>query len=47
MSENEPTLARRASLLADLAIILLGSWAFLLQLFHSWRRNPKLEPNDE
>lgn len=34
--------AHRASLLGDLRIIALGSWAFLLQLICSWRLTPKL-----
>ena len=34
---RKPALVRRSSLLADVRIILLGSWGFLLQLFRSWR----------
>jgi len=40
MAQNEPRL--RASLLADLRIIVLGTWAFFLQLLRSWRLTPKL-----
>jgi len=41
-------LAVRSSLLGDLRIILLGSWAFLLQTFRSWRLTAKLSgANDE
>lgn len=44
-----PGLARRSSLRADVRLILLASWAFLLQVFCSWRLTPKLlEPaNDD
>ena len=42
MARNEPTLARRSSLRADLRIILLGTWAFVLQLVHSLRWTPQL-----
>lgn len=37
MAQPKPALARRASLLGDLCIILLGSWGFVLQLIGSWR----------
>ena len=49
MTQLKPTLARRSSLRADLRIILLGSWAFLLQLWCSWRLTPKLldRPDDD
>lgn len=48
MTRNEPTVARRASLSGDMRIILLGSWAFLLQLFRSWRLTHQLlEPHDD
>jgi hypothetical protein len=45
----KPALARRASLLGDLRIILLGSWGFLRQLLLSCRRSAKaLElPHDD
>ena len=48
-NRTKPTLARRAPLLADLRIILLGSWAFLLQVLCSWRLTPKLlePPHDD
>jgi len=39
MESPKPILLRRSSLLADVRIILLGSWAFLLQIFCSWRLN--------
>jgi len=38
MEPRKPALARRSSLLGDARIILLGSWAFLLQLLRSFRR---------
>ena len=41
MAASKPTLARRSPLLADLWIILLGSWGFILQLIRSWRLTPK------
>ena len=52
MAPTKPTqtvLARRSSLLADLRIIVLASWAFLLQLIRSWRLTRQLlEPaNDD
>jgi hypothetical protein len=47
MAPNQPTLARRSSLRADLRILLLGSWAFLQQLVRSWRLTPKLMNPDE
>ncbi len=49
MTEPKPTPARRSALLPDLRIILLGSWAFLLQLFCPWRLTPKLveRPHDD
>lgn len=34
--------ALRASLLGDLRIIVLGTWAFVLQLLRSWRLTPSL-----
>jgi hypothetical protein len=40
MKPVKPAFARRSSLLADLRIILLGSWGFLRQLFRSWRLAP-------
>jgi hypothetical protein len=42
MPPLKPALARRASLLGDLRIILLGSWGFIRQLYRSWRLTPKL-----
>ncbi len=42
MEPVSPVLARRSSLLADLRIILLGSWGFLVQLFRSRGLRPKL-----
>lgn len=39
---RQPTLAERSSLSADLRIIVLGVWAFLLQIFCSWRLTGKL-----
>lgn len=49
MEPSKPALARRAALLGDLRIILLGSWGFLLQLFRSWRLTSNLlqEPHDD
>ena len=47
MVRNDSMLALRASLWGDLRIIVLGTWAFLLQLFRSWRLTPKLlNPHD-
>ncbi|HYQ46387.1 MAG TPA: hypothetical protein VER11_30670 [Polyangiaceae bacterium] len=40
MAQN--TRGLRASLLGDLRIIVLGTWAFFLQLLRSWRLTPKL-----
>ena len=42
MARSDSTLARRASLIGDLRIIVLGTWAFLLQLFRSWSLTSKL-----
>jgi len=36
----KPVLAERSSLLADLRIIVLGSWGFIRQLLLTWRRSP-------
>jgi hypothetical protein len=48
MAANQPTLARRSDLLADLRIIVLGTWAYLMQLVRSWRLTGKLvDPNDD
>ena len=48
MTPSEPTLRQRASALGDLRIVLLGTWAFLLQILRSWRLTPKLpEGNDD
>jgi hypothetical protein len=48
MAANQPRLARRSALLADLRIIVLGSWAFLLQFFRSRRLTAKLmDTNDD
>lgn len=46
-ARSEPTLLRRASLLGDLRIIVLGTWAFLLQLLRSWRLTKALNRNDD
>lgn len=48
MTRTGPALRSRSSLLADLRIIVLGSYGFILQLFFSWRLTPKLpvQPND-
>jgi len=47
MAPREPTVAQRSSLSADLRIIVLGTWAFLLQFFYSWRLTTQLlEPDD-
>ena len=43
----EPILAVRSSLLADLRIIVLGSWAFLLQTFRSWRVTHELSEQSD
>lgn len=42
MAQNDQPLSRRASLLGDLRIILLGTWAFVLQLVRSWRLTAEL-----
>jgi len=42
MAALKPALARRSPLLADLWIILLGSWCFILQSIRSWRLSPQL-----
>ncbi len=49
MEPIKPALARRSAPLADLRIILLGSWAFVLQLFRSWRLTSELlkQANDD
>jgi hypothetical protein len=48
MEPSKRTLVLRSSLLADLRIILLGSWAFILQTFRTWRLTPKLrDQNDD
>jgi len=48
MARREPTLAQRSSLFIDLRIIVLGTWAFLLQIFCSWRLTSQLlDPADE
>jgi hypothetical protein len=48
MARAELPLRRRSSVLGDLRIILLGTWAFLLQVYRSWRLTPKLlDRNDE
>ena len=42
MAQSEPKVARRSSLLGDARIIVLGTWAFILQLFRSWRLTSEL-----
>ena len=48
MAQGLPTPPRRAALLGDLRIILLGTWAFLLQILRSRRLSPQLlDRNDD
>jgi hypothetical protein len=48
MAQREPTVAQRSSLRGDWRIIVLGTWAFLLQIVCSWRLTRQLlEPHDD
>ena len=42
MAPSVPSLRRRSPVFGDLRIILLGTWAFLLQILRSWRLTPQL-----
>jgi hypothetical protein len=48
MARGDERVARRSSLSGDLRIIAFGTWAFLLQLFRSWRLTAQLlEQHDD
>jgi len=48
MAGREPAVVQRSSLSGDLRIIVLGTWAFLLQIFCSWRLTRRLlDPHDD